>query len=101
MVSEEWETSGWGWGLKSSDRTRGSVHQQQHEKFHTNIRKNSFLVRDRILTQLHGEVGGSSSLEILKPNGIHSCATAVANCFRGLGCRAPEVPSNPYGSVIL
>ena len=64
-----------------SNRTRGSGRKLEPSKFHTNVRKN-FPVR---VAQLPRGVGGSPSLEILKPAWTRCCATAVGSCVGGVG----------------
>jgi len=68
----------------------------------TNRRKNCFTVRVTELNRLPRGAGASCSGEIPRPAWTPSCVTYRRERALAEGwTRSPEVPSNPYSSVIL
>jgi len=88
-----------------SDRTRHNRHKRKHRNFRLNMRKNFFPLRvTEPWNRLPREFVESPSLEILKIclDKILCSLLWVALLWQGSWTRwPPEVPSNPYHSVIL
>jgi len=87
-----------------SDRTRGNGHNLKHRKFCLNTRKNFFPLR--LAGHWNGlprEVVDSPSLEIFKIRLYEvmcSLLWVTLLCQGGWTRRVPEVPFNPYDSMI-
>jgi len=91
--------------LVPSNRTRGDGSKLEHRKFHTNLKKNFSTLRvTKPWNKLPRELVESPSQEVLKtcPNAF-LCDVLLGICFNRVWWTggSPEVPSNPYRSVIL
>jgi len=92
-----------GCAQRCSETGQGAMGTNKHRKFHLNMRKNFSAVRvPEPWHRLCREEVDSPSLEISKPTWMLSYVTCSGEPALGRwDWGAPEMPSNPYSSVIL